>query len=95
LQAEKNKRKKKIMQTKTLRKTTIVAPAPVRKSNARSVTLFYDESDMKAKFALDLLLSAGYLKKELTPFEKSLEDIKYGRVTRVKNIDNVIEEILQ
>ena len=81
------------MPIKTLKGRTNIASRP--KNDVSSVTLLYNESDMKAKFALELLLSAGFLKKELTPFEKSMEDIKQGRVTRVKNIDNVIEEILQ
>ena len=33
--------------------------------------------------------------KEATPFEKSLEDIKYGRVTRIKNVSNLLEECMQ
>lgn len=35
------------------------------------------------------------MKKRLTPFEKSLKDIKHGRITKVKNIDNIIDELLQ
>ena len=31
-------------------------------------------------------------RKEITPFEKSLKDIKYGRVTRIKNVSNLLEE---
>ena len=34
-------------------------------------------------------------RKEVTPFEKSLEDIKYGRVTRIKNVSNLLEECMQ
>jgi hypothetical protein len=33
--------------------------------------------------------------RELTPFEKSLEDIKHGRVTRIKNVSNLLEECMQ
>ena len=33
--------------------------------------------------------------KQLTPFEEALEDIEQGRVTKVKNIDNILEELLQ
>jgi hypothetical protein len=33
--------------------------------------------------------------KELTPFEQSLEDIKCGKVTRIKNVSNRLEECMQ
>jgi len=33
--------------------------------------------------------------KEVTPFEKALEDIKHGRVTRIKNVSNLLEECMQ
>ena len=33
--------------------------------------------------------------KELTPFEKSLEDIKHGKITRIKNVSNLLEECMQ
>jgi len=67
------------------------------KRRVNSVTLYYENGNRQAKLALNYLLNAGIFtrKAELTPFEKSLEDIKAGRVTRVKNIDRIIEEILQ
>ncbi|GHT29948.1 hypothetical protein FACS189414_3060 [Bacteroidia bacterium] len=67
-----------------------------------TITLEYDDSNVDAQKTLDYILSMGFFsmlpktsEKKLSSFEKSLEDIKHGRVTRVKNIDNVIEEILQ
>ena len=32
---------------------------------------------------------------EATPFEKALEDIKHGRVTRIKNVSHLLEECMQ
>ena len=32
---------------------------------------------------------------EVTPFEKALEDIKHGRVTRINNVSNLLEECMQ
>jgi hypothetical protein len=67
-----------------------------------TITLEYDARNAKAKKTLEYILSMGFFSaltqtpaKRLSPFEKSVEDIKQGRVTRVKNIDRVIEEILQ
>ena len=34
-------------------------------------------------------------KKKLSRFEEALEDVKYGRVTRIKNISNLLEECMQ
>ena len=39
--------------------------------------------------------STAGVQKELTPFEKSLEDIKYGRVTHIKDVSNLLEECMQ
>jgi hypothetical protein len=67
-----------------------------------TVTLEYDAQNALMQSFLNTALLAGFkiieapqAKRKLTPFEQSLEDIKYGRVTRIKNIDNIIEEILQ
>jgi hypothetical protein len=67
-----------------------------------TITLEYDARNANAKKTLEYILSMGFFSmpakapvKKQSSFEKSLEDIKCGRVTRIKNIDNVIEEILQ
>jgi len=68
-----------------------------------TMTLSYNESNKLIKSILHSAILAGASvleenktkKKHLTPFEESLEDIKHGRVTRVKNIDNILEELLQ
>ena len=33
--------------------------------------------------------------RELTPFEKALDDIEHGRVARIKNVSNLLEECMQ
>ena len=35
------------------------------------------------------------VQQEITPFEKALEDMKHGRVTRIKNVSNLLEECMQ
>lgn len=74
-----------------------------------TITLSYNTGNKLIRTILDsaILAGASVVKeskterenktktKHLTPFEESLEDIKQGRVTRVKNIDNILEELLQ
>jgi len=69
-----------------------------------TVTLEYEQDNAFMQSYLKTALLAGFKivenkgvfnKKELTPFEKSLEDIKYGRVTRIKNVSNLLEECMQ
>ncbi|GHT61863.1 hypothetical protein FACS189451_04830 [Bacteroidia bacterium] len=67
-----------------------------------TVTLNYNANNTLIKSIIHSAVLAGAsvveeksTKKKLTPFEESLEDIKHGRVTRIKNIDNIIEELLQ
>jgi len=68
-----------------------------------TITLNYNASNKLIKSILNSAILAGaYVVEEnktktkpLTPFEESLEDVKYGRVTKVKNIDNILEELLQ
>jgi hypothetical protein len=67
-----------------------------------TVTLNYETHNALIESIIQSAILAGAsivkekpAKKKPTPFEESLEDIEYGRVTRVKNIDCVIEEILQ
>ena len=67
------------------------------------ITLEYDPNNAFMQSYLTTAVLAGFkvvrnktnTHKELTPFEKSLEDIKYGRVTRIKNISNLLEECRQ
>ena len=67
------------------------------------ITLEYDPNNAFIQSYLSTALLGGFkivksktdIHKELTPFEKSLEDIKYGRVTRIKNISNLLEECMQ
>ncbi|MDR3269493.1 MAG: hypothetical protein LBT83_10575 [Tannerella sp.] len=65
------------------------------------ITLEYDANNVFMQSYLNTAIPASFkvvetpaTVKELTPFEQSLEDIKCGRVTRIKNMDNMIEEIL-
>ena len=68
-----------------------------------TITLSYNTSNELIKSILNSAILAGAsvvkenktMTKHLTPFEESLEDIKHGRVTKVKNIDNILEELLQ
>ena len=67
------------------------------------ITLEYESNNAFMQSYLRTALLAGFkvvdsttkIQKELTPFEKSLEDIKYGRVTRIKNVSNLLEECMQ
>jgi len=68
-----------------------------------TITLSYNASNDLIKSILKSAILAGAsvveenktMTKRLSPFEESLEDIKHGRITRVKNIDNILEELLQ
>ncbi len=68
------------------------------------ITLKYDDKNAVIKSILNAAVEAGATvveskthskSKKLSPIEKSMEDISKGRVTRVENIDNVVEEILR
>ena len=67
------------------------------------ITLEYESNNAFMQSYLRTALLAGFkivdnttnIHKELTPFEKSLEDIKYGRVTRIKNVSDLLEECMQ
>jgi virulence-associated protein VapD len=68
-----------------------------------TITLSYNAKNELINSILNAAILAGAsvvkekktIIKQLTPFEESLEDIKQGRVSKVKNIDNIIEELLQ
>ena len=67
-----------------------------------TITLKYDPHNPFMRSYLNTAVLAGFkivdgaetFEKKLTPFEKSLEDIKFGRVTRIKNVSNLVEECL-
>ena len=68
-----------------------------------TITLSYNTGNELIKSIISSAILAGasvveenkITVKHLTPFEESLEDIKHGRVMKVKNIDNILEELLQ
>ena len=68
-----------------------------------TVTLEYESGNAFMQSYLKTAVLAGFkiveikenYQKEMTPFEKSLEDIKHGRVTRIKNVSNLLEECMQ
>jgi len=67
------------------------------------ITLEYEPDNAFMQSYLNTAVLAGFkivdrtenFQKGLTPFEKSLEDIKHGRVTRIKNVSNLLEECMQ
>ena len=68
-----------------------------------TVTLEYEPENAFMQSYLKTAVLAGFriverrenFQKEATPFEKALEDIKYGRVTRINNVSNLLEECMQ
>jgi hypothetical protein len=70
-----------------------------KNSDVDSITLFYEKNNAMAKHTIAYLLSIGVFEKPVatspTPLELALEDVKAGRVTRIKNIDNFAKEILE
>ena len=68
-----------------------------------TVTLEYEPDNLFMQSYLKTAVLAGFrvveskenFYREVSPFEKSLEDIKYGRVTRIKNVSNLLEECMQ
>ena len=70
------------------------------------VTLEYEPDNAFMQSYLKTAVLAGFrivgstenFQREAPPmsgFEKSLEDIKRGRVTRIKNVSNLLEECMQ
>ena len=67
------------------------------------ITLEYEPDNAFMRSYLNTAVLAGFkivdstenFQKELTPFEKSLEDIKHGRVTRIKNVSNLLKECME
>ena len=68
-----------------------------------TITLEYEPNNAFMQSYLNTAVLAGFKivdnstvsGKRLTAFEKSLEDIKYGRVTHIKNVSNLLEECMQ
>jgi len=68
-----------------------------------TVTLEYEPDNAFMQSYLKTAVLAGFkiienkenVQQEITPFEKALEDIKHGRVTRIKNVSNLLEECMQ
>ena len=68
-----------------------------------TITLEYEPNNAFMQSYLSTAVLAGFkiidnntvYQKKQTAFEKSLEDIKCGRVTRIKNISNLLEECMQ
>ena len=68
-----------------------------------TITLEYEPENAFMQSYLKTAVLAGFrivgskenFQKEVTPFEKSLDDIKHGRVTRIKNVSNLLEECMQ
>jgi hypothetical protein len=66
--------------------------------NIKSITLFYDEKNNVAINTINYLLALGVFEKPKavkSPLELALDDVKHGRITRIKNIDNFKEECLK
>ena len=64
----------------------------------KSITLFYNEKNNVAIKTINYLLALGVFEKPKavkSPLELALEDVKHGRVTRIKNIDNFKAECLK
>ena len=67
------------------------------------ITLEYEPDNAFMQSYIKTALLAGFkvvdsainIQKELTPFEQALEDVKCGRVTRIKNVSNLLEECMQ
>jgi len=64
-----------------------------------TITLEYNARNSLAAKTVDYVLSLGAFKIKhptTTPtFDRSMKDLELGRVTRLKNIENPIEELLQ
>jgi len=68
-----------------------------------TVTLEYETDNAFMQSYLKTAVLTGFkiienkenVQQEITPFEKALEDIKHGRVTRIKNVSNLLEECMQ
>ncbi|MDR0793742.1 MAG: hypothetical protein LBE82_10570 [Chitinophagaceae bacterium] len=77
---------------------TLVKTRKKQPDDLKSITLFYNEKNDVAINTIDYLLMLGVFKKNKavkSPLELALEDVKHGRITRIKNIDNFKDECLK
>ena len=77
---------------------TVVKTRKRQHNELKSITLFYNEKNKMAINTINYLLTLGVFEKPKTaktPLELALEDVKNGRVTRIKNIDNFKSECLK
>ena len=77
---------------------TAVKPLKKQHHNIKSITLFYNEKNKVAINTINYLLALGVFEKPMaakSPLELAMEDVKHGRVTRIKNVDNFKEECLK
>jgi len=77
---------------------TSVKTQKKQRADLKSITLFYNEKNNVAINTIDYLLRLGVFKKPKavkSPLELALEDVKHGRVTRIKNIDTFKDECLR
>jgi hypothetical protein len=58
------------------------------------ITLYYDAGDATALKTLDLFMSLGVFTQKQTAIDEGIADIKAGRVTKINNPKNLIEECL-
>jgi hypothetical protein len=59
------------------------------------ITLYYDANDATALKTLDLFLSLGVFLQKQTAIDEGIADIKAGRITKINNPKNLIEECLK
>ena len=78
-----------IYKTRSRRKTM----PPLRQLTP--VTLYYDAEDTTALKTLDLFLSLGVFSQKQTAIDEGIADIKAGRITKINNPKNLIEECLK
>ena len=77
---------------------TAVKTRKKQHDDLKSIVLFYNERNNVAISTINYLLTLGVFEKPKavkSPLELALEDVKHGRVTRIKNIDNFKEECLR
>lgn len=77
---------------------TAVKTRKKQHDDLKSIVLFYNERNNVAISTINYLLTLGVFEKPKavkSPLELALEDVKHGRITRIKNIDNFTEECLK
>jgi len=64
-------------------------------SRLTPITLYYDAEDATALKTLDLFLSLGVFVQKQTAIDEGINDIKAGRITKINNPKNLIDECLK